>query len=149
MHLCNWHVFRNSSTSHALWKTLKFKLLYFRNEAWYQAENMQTEIFLKPLVADQDKTQKGSLVLFFFFCDVTCNPRIWFLLFEDQSLGDTSWHLTWKSLCIWRFQTCDSVGNAKIWAPKQRKDFVSVLLSWPCLLFNEIFAHKHDCSHKH
>ena len=33
---------------------------------------MQTDIFLKPLVADQDKTQKGSLV----FCDVTCNPII-------------------------------------------------------------------------
>ena len=36
---------------------------------------MQTYIFLKPLVTDQDKKKKGSLVLYFIFCDVTCNPR--------------------------------------------------------------------------
>ena len=50
-------------------------IFYFRNEARYRAENMQTDIFLKPLAVDQDKDSKGSLVLH-FFCDVTCNPRI-------------------------------------------------------------------------
>ena len=66
MFLCNWHVFRKPSTCHALWKTPKFKLLYFRNEARYRAENMQKYI-LKPLVADRDKNSKGSLVLYFIF----------------------------------------------------------------------------------
>ena len=56
-------------------RTLKFKLLYFRNKARYGAENRQTDIFLKPLVADEDKNSKGSLVLCFIFYDVTCNPR--------------------------------------------------------------------------
>ena len=56
MFLCNWHVFR---------RTMKFKLLYFRNEARYRAKNMQTSIFLKPLVADLDKNSKGSLVFSF------------------------------------------------------------------------------------
>ena len=40
-------------------------MLYFRTEARHRAENMQADIFLKPLVADQDKNLKGSLVLYF------------------------------------------------------------------------------------
>ena len=50
--------------------------LFSKRQAGYRAENTQTEKFLKPLVADQDKNSRGSFVLYFIFCDVTCNRRI-------------------------------------------------------------------------
>ena len=46
---------------------LKFKLRYFRDKARYRAENMETDIFLKPFVDDRDKNSKGSLVLYLNF----------------------------------------------------------------------------------
>ena len=41
-------------------KNSEIQTALFRKEARYRAENMQTDIFLKPLVADQDENSKRS-----------------------------------------------------------------------------------------
>ena len=67
MFSCTWHACEQTSLCHALWKNLKFKLLFFQNKALYQAENMQADTFLKCLLRDEAKNGKVSLLLNFSF----------------------------------------------------------------------------------
>ena len=65
MFSCKWLACEQKSLCHALWKTLKFKLLYFQNRARYRAENMQADTFLKWLLRNEDKSAKVCLLLNF------------------------------------------------------------------------------------
>ena len=73
---CTWHACEQTSLCHALWKNLKFKLLYFQNKARYRAENMQANTFLNVLYAMKLRLEKSLYFWILVFYDITWKPRI-------------------------------------------------------------------------
>ena len=73
MFSCTWHACEKTFLCHALWKNLKFKLLYFQNKARYRAE------ICKHVLRDEAKKWKNLFTFAWWilvFYDVTLKSRI-------------------------------------------------------------------------
>ena len=82
--------FKNRSLVSRTAITQKFKMLWFPNEARYWALKLQTDINLPPLMPDEDKNFRGSLVL------VRIHPR-----------GYTTYNsVSWLQILVGPFLPC-------------------------------------------